>query len=179
MRGKGQKRRQRVWVDGRGQGRECRLPYLHYLLAPTPPDNTSQIGWVRETTTQNQSKNKAKQNPPNPPHKPWKVHRILWGLCVLRMTWILVSIQVRKSPITHNSLHKIPWQLPVQIFWSFPVSEKQYYKCNSCQSWKPASRLCQVRSGNPRISEWGVDGRVGGKCERKELEIYKLLSQED
>lgn len=49
-----------------------------------------------------------------------------------------VSVQVRKAPITHNSSHKIPWQLPLQIFWSFPVSEKQYYKCNCCQSRKSA-----------------------------------------
>lgn len=111
--------------------------------------------------------------------KTQKGHRMLCGLSVLGMTWILVPVQVRKSPITHNSLHKIPWQLPLQIFWSFPVSEKQYFKCNCCQSWKAASRLCQVRSGNPGISEWGVDGRVGGKCEWRELEIYKLLSQED
>lgn len=35
----------------------------------------------------------------------------------------MVPVQVRKSPITHDSLYKISWRLPLQILWSFPVSE--------------------------------------------------------
>lgn len=33
----------------------------------------------------------------------------------------MVPVQVSKASVTHNSLHKIPWLLPLQIFWSFSL----------------------------------------------------------
>lgn len=88
-----------------------RLP-IPPLLPPPAPHPSNNISQTRRSRGKNNNLQKKTQ----------KGHRMLCGLSVLGMTCILVPVQVSKASITHNSLHKIPWLLPLQIFWSFSLS---------------------------------------------------------